>query len=65
MEIVGFRVGHTWIEFGSDELLRSWFLTIAIRLEKQKWGSRFPLVMNKFFYLKTKGIEYTEAKIFQ
>lgn len=64
MEIVGFRVGHTWIEFGSDETLHSWFATIAERLEDGKWGSKFPLIMNNLYFLKDSGIAYEETKKF-
>lgn len=39
-----------WLDSG--EHFRSFFSTIWNRLENRKWGSRFPVTMNKLFYGK-------------
>lgn len=47
--MVGFQVGFLWYEVGTSSFLKSWFSTINFHLEKKKWGSRFPVIMN-FLY---------------
>ncbi|HVF04588.1 MAG TPA: Imm70 family immunity protein [Frankiaceae bacterium] len=38
----------TW-RVGSPDLLHAFFSTIAVRLEPQGWGSRFPALMNELY----------------
>ena len=42
---VGFMVDKTWFHFGWPDYLFSFFSTVTGRLE-EKWGERFPCVMN-------------------
>jgi hypothetical protein len=62
---VGFKVYTTWIEFGYPDALGSWFDTICIRLEDGKWGSRFPIVMNKLYIDDGYGVLYEDIEEFK
>lgn len=46
---VGLKQGSVVTEIGPGEVLHSVFSTIAVRLENNQWGSRFPVVMNKLY----------------
>lgn len=46
---VGFKVDFFWYQIGSGDFLHSFFSTVAYNLEKGKWGSRFPVVMNELY----------------
>lgn len=47
--MVGFNVENSYYEVGSSSFLHSFFSTVAYRLEKGKWGSRFPAFMITFY----------------
>lgn len=46
---VGFKVKFYWYQIGHGDFLHSFFSTIAYNLENEKWGSRFPVIMNKLY----------------
>lgn len=47
--MVGFKVKYNYWEIGSASFLNSFFSTIAYRLEKGKWGSKYPVIMNELY----------------
>lgn len=46
---VGFKVKFYWYQIGNGDFLHSFFSTVAYNLEDKKWGSRFPVIMNKLY----------------
>ena len=42
-------VGDKSYEIGSGSFLNAFFSTVLVKLEDDRWGSRFPLVMNEFY----------------
>ena len=46
--MVSFRVGWIMYEIGTSSFLHCFFSTVAYRLENDRWGSKFPKVMNAF-----------------
>lgn len=46
---VGFTVGFYWYQVGTGDFLHAFFSTIAYNVEKNKWGSRFPIIMNDLY----------------
>ena len=46
---VGFKVGFLWYQIGSGDFLHCFFSTVAVNLENNSWGSRFPLIMNQLY----------------
>ena len=46
---VGFTVNFYWFQVGTGDFLHSFFSTIAYNLEKQKWGSKYPVIMNELY----------------
>ena len=47
--MVGFKVKYYWYQIGSGDFLFSFFSTVAYNLENQKWGSKFPAIMNELY----------------
>lgn len=47
--MVGFKVKYYWYQIGSGDFLFSFFSTVAYHLEDQKWGSRFPVIMDGLY----------------
>lgn len=47
--MVGFKVKYYWYQIGSGDFLFSFFSTVAYHLENQKWGSKFPVIMNELY----------------
>lgn len=47
--MVCFRVGNISYEIGTASFLYSFFSTVVYRLEKGRWGSRFPMIMNELY----------------
>ena len=47
--MVSFRVGCIMYEIGTSSFLHSFFSTVAYRLEKNKWGSKYPVIMNELY----------------
>ena len=46
---VGFQVKIFWYQIGRGDFLHSFFSTVAYHLENKRWGSRFPMIMNKLY----------------
>jgi len=46
---VGFKIKFFWYQIGSGDFLHSFFSTVCYNLEKSKWGSRFPHIMNELY----------------
>ncbi len=46
---VGIIVDFLWFPIGTDSFLYFFFFTIYYRLEHQKWGKKFPVVMNELY----------------
>jgi hypothetical protein len=68
MKNVGFLIDcgfKDWYEFGYSESLYAWFSNIAYHLEDGKWGSIYPIVMNKFYYDEENGVPYKDIDTFQ
>ena len=59
--MVGLSVDFYWYEIGSGDFLFSFFSTVAVNLEGGKWGSRFPVIMNKFYQGKVKRNKVDKA----
>jgi 2,3-bisphosphoglycerate-dependent phosphoglycerate mutase len=47
--MVSFQVGNKSFEIGSSDFLHSFFSTVFVRLENNRWGSRFPVLMNHLY----------------
>lgn len=47
--MVSFRVGCMMYEIGTASFLHSFFSTVACRLENNRWGSKFPVIMNELY----------------
>lgn len=47
--MVTFRVGCIMYEIGTASFLHSFFSTVAYRIEKGKWGSKYPVIMNELY----------------
>ena len=56
---VGLRVGPIYYILGTGSFVHSFFSTIAYRLENNKWGSKFPNLMNELY---KKEISYKKCK---
>lgn len=48
--MVGLKVGPIFYKIGNGNILHSFFSTVAYNLENNKWGSRFPLIMEELYY---------------
>jgi len=46
---VGFKVKFYWYQIGHADFLQAFFSTVAYHLENEKWGSRFPVIMNELY----------------
>ena len=57
---VGIIVDFLWFPIGTDSFLYSFFSTICYRLEHQKWGKKFPVVMNELY---SGSLSYGSIKI--
>jgi 2,3-bisphosphoglycerate-dependent phosphoglycerate mutase len=44
---ISFLVGNRSFEIGTASFLNSFFSTIYVKLENEKWGSRFPTIMRE------------------
>lgn len=47
--MIGFNVKYYWYQIGNGDFLFSFFSTVAYHLENQKWGSKFPVIMNELY----------------
>ena len=46
---VGLTVKYYWYQIGTGDFLHSFFSTIAYNLENEKWGSKYPYLMNELY----------------
>lgn len=65
--MVGFKVGFYFYEVGDGDFLFSVFSTVAVNLERGKWGSRFPYLMRGLYSgaLKAKYVKPALAEVNQ
>lgn len=56
---LGIKIHFNWYVIGSGYLLDAFFSTVVVNLENNKWGSRFPLIMNE---LNQGELNYKHAK---
>ncbi len=59
--MVGFKVKYYWFQIGSGDFLFSFFSTVAYNLENQKWGSKFPVIMNELYQGELNSTHIPEA----
>ena len=59
--MVGFKVKYYWYQIGSGDFLFSFFSTVAYNLENQKWGSKFPVIMNELYQGELSSNHISEA----
>jgi len=59
---VSFHVGNKSFEIGSSDFFHSFFSTILVRLENNRWGSRFPVLMNHLYTRNLSSDLSTEAR---
>jgi len=57
-------VGNNSYEIGASSFFNSFFSTIFVRLEQEKWGSRFPIVMREL-YSGRLGYEKAEGTLIE
>lgn len=46
---IGFKVDFLWYQVGTIDFLHSFFSTISYNLEENKWGSKYPVLMNELY----------------
>ena len=65
--MVSFRVGCIMYEIGTASFLHSFFSTVAYRLENNRWGSKFPVIMNELYQgkLSYKNVPVAKAELTQ
>ena len=59
--MVGFKSKYYWYQIGSGDFLFSIFSTVAYNLENQKWGSKFPMIMNELYQGELNSTHIPEA----
>ena len=42
-------VGNSFYPIGAASFLKSFFSTLYVRLERERWGSLFPVIMREFY----------------
>lgn len=47
--MVGLKIGPIFYKIGTGDFLHSFFSSIAYHLEDNKWGAKFPFVMNDLY----------------
>ncbi len=58
---LGFQLGSITDEIGTADFLHSFFSTISGNLEAGEWGSRFPILLKKFYRGKLQQPDAIEA----
>ena len=58
---VGLKTGSIFYKIGTGDFLHSFFSSIAYNLENNKWGSRFPFLMNDLYKANLKNDKIDEA----
>lgn len=46
---VGFRIDFLWYQVGHGDFLHSFFSTVCHHLEEERWGTKYPYLMNKLY----------------
>ena len=46
---IGFKIDFLWYQVGTPDFLHSFFSTISYNLEENKWGSKYPILMNELY----------------
>lgn len=59
--MVGFKVKYYWFQIGSEDFLFSFFSTVAYNLENEKWGTKFPVIMNELYLGELNSSRIPEA----
>lgn len=59
--MVGFKVKYYWFQIGSEDFLFLFFSTVAYNLENQKWGTKFPVIMNELYLGELNSSHISEA----
>ena len=59
--MVGFKVKYYWFQIGSEDFLFSFFSTVDYNLENEKWGTKFPVIMNEFYLGELNSSRIPEA----
>lgn len=59
---VGILVDCFFYELGHSDFVHSFFSTISYHLEKEGWGTKYPLIMNDLYYDKLNWEEVSVAK---
>ena len=57
---VGLKTGPIFYTVGTGSFMHAFFSTVAYHLEGQKWGSKFPILMNQLY---SGEIQPEESKI--
>ncbi|MCY8609868.1 immunity 70 family protein [Bacillus haynesii] len=59
---VGFMVDCFFYEAGHGDFVHSFFSTISYHLEKDGWGTKYPLLMNDLYHDKLKWSDVPAAR---
>jgi len=60
-DTVGFYSALLWYPVGPSDLMHAFFSTIAVRLEDNSWGGRFPVLMNYLYDNGLRSVAVTTA----
>ena len=59
---VELRVGNHRYEVGTSDFLNAFFSTVVVRLEGGRWGSKYPLLMNKLYMGEVSASDAVQLK---
>ncbi|PLR86563.1 hypothetical protein CVD25_03605 [Bacillus canaveralius] len=59
---VGLLVDCFYYELGHSDFVHSFFSTISYHLEKEGWGTKYPLLMNELYNDKLNWVDVSVAK---
>ncbi|WP_397537129.1 immunity 70 family protein [Rummeliibacillus pycnus] len=60
---VGILVDCFYYELGHRDFVHSFFSTISYHLEKERWGTKYPLIMNELYNDKLNWDDVSVAKV--
>ena len=58
---IGFKIDFLWYQVGTPDFLHAFFSTISYNLEGNKWGSKYPILMNELYQGKLKWENASKA----
>ena len=58
---IGFKIDFLWYQVGTPDFLYAFFSTISYNLEGNKWGSKYPILMNELYQGKLKWENASKA----